>query len=132
MKFFKHPKLAVLRDTIAKCAVDLSHFFIVYTIIYTIFVIMSNSLFGQDLKQYHTAEDTYVSLFLIMLGDFDYYQLHEFYPTGALLFFVTYILMMSFVMFNIVLGIVCAAYDHNEELMDASAESIPVSAMHQA
>ena len=111
MKYFRHPKLAIVRNTISKSCMDLAHFMVVFLIVYAIFLVMANCLFGQDIKSYSSMGNTFITLFLILLGDFDYGEISQAFPLGAVLFFCSFILVMSFVMFNIILGIVCAAYD---------------------
>jgi len=115
MKYFRHPKLAIIRNTISQSSMDLAHFLIVFLIIYLVFMVMANCLFGQDLEAYSTVQHSFITMFLILLGDFDWDSMARVFPVGAFLFFGSFILLMSFVMFNIILGIVCAAYDASHE-----------------
>ena len=111
LKYMKHKRLAVVRETIYTSGDDLSHFMIVFLIIYAGFVFMATLFFGAHIEEYSTLFGSVNACFRILLGDFDYGQLETAFPMGAFIFFWSFILICSFIMFNITIGIVCAAFD---------------------
>jgi len=119
LKYFRHPRLAVIRDTIVAAVNELGHFLIVFLTVYMIFVVMANRLYGQKIEAYSTLTRTFTSLFLILLGDFDYDILLETSTLGTVVFFWAYIFLCFFVLFNIILGIVVSTYDRIAETNDS-------------
>jgi len=111
LKYMRHKRLAVVRDTIYTSGDELGHFLIVFFIIYFGFVFMATLFFGEALEEYSTFGQSFNSCFQILLGAFDYTELETAYPLGAVLFFWSFILVCSFILFNITIGIVCAAFD---------------------
>ena len=77
----------MVRDTIYTSGDELGHFLIVFFIIYFGFVFMATLFFGEALEAYSSFGGSFTSCFQILLGAFDYSELDDAYPLGAVLFF---------------------------------------------
>jgi len=111
LKYMRHPRLAVVTNTLHRSAGDLAHFAVLFAIIFGTYTVVANLFFGASLEGYHTFGKSVASCLLIILGDFDYAALVGVNPFGANLFFWTFIALCTLLLFNMIIGIVVAAYD---------------------
>jgi len=120
LKYFRHPRLAVVRKSIARSGDGLAHFGLIFAVIFGTYTIMANLFFGQTLENYHTFSWTLQTGLLMVLGDFDYWEIQRTWALGTYMFFWTFIILVSLILFNMVIGIVFVAYDKETENRDDS------------
>jgi len=111
LKYFRHPRLAVIRKTIARSGDDLAHFGLIFGVIFGTYTVMANLFFGKTLEKYASFGDSLQTCLLMVLGEFDYWAMREAWPLGAYIFFWTFIFLCSLILFNMIIGIVLVAYD---------------------
>jgi len=111
LKYMRHPRLAIVKCTIQRSAGDLAHFLVLFSIIFGTYSVVANLFFGASLEGYHRFGDSCAACLLIILGDTDdYSSLVQVFPFGANLFFWTFIALCTLLLFNMIIGIVVAAY----------------------
>jgi len=128
MKYLRHPRLAAIKHTVSTAADDLGHFLFVFVIFFALYVVMANMFFGTGLKSFSTIGKTIETSFRICVGDFDYDAMEDYFPMGAILFFWTFQAFVVILLFNITIGIVCAAYDGT--VSEKGNHSIFMDAIH--
>ena len=69
------------------------------------YAIAGTQIFGQQLREYKNEPEAFKTLFLILLGEFDFARMERVDPTAAIIFFYSYVGWVFFVMLNIFLAI---------------------------
>jgi len=111
LKFFSLQKdLMLLQMTLGQAAKDLSVFVVMTIILFVGFVVMGYNIFGMQAQSYNTVVNTLGTLFLILLGEFDYAEMNAVSRLWAIVFFIIFVLFMFFVVLNIFLAILNDAY----------------------
>ena len=65
-----HPRIAVLYGTITAAADDLFHFFILFTVIYSVFGFAAHWAIGADNEKYQTFPAALTTQFEMVIGEF--------------------------------------------------------------
>eukprot|EP00747_Dinoflagellata_sp_TGD_P052451 gnl/TRDRNA2_/TRDRNA2_147911_c0_seq1.p1 gnl/TRDRNA2_/TRDRNA2_147911_c0~~gnl/TRDRNA2_/TRDRNA2_147911_c0_seq1.p1 ORF type:complete len:528 (+),score=126.76 gnl/TRDRNA2_/TRDRNA2_147911_c0_seq1:203-1585(+) len=136
-RFFKafesQPRLAVVTQTIVGCLPDISHFFIVLTVLFFGYAIAGQLLFGHRMLEFSEMALATTECFDILLGAFDFDALSEEHPATAFMWFCTFIIVITMLMLNMTLAIIMDVY---AEAKASAAASDPiwtqVAAMYQA
>jgi len=102
--------LALLKGTLAQAISDLSVFVVLLLVILLGFVMMATNIFGSQVSSYRNIFTSFGTLFLILLGEFDFDEMAEVSWLWATLFFILYVIFMFFVVLNIFLAILNDAY----------------------
>jgi hypothetical protein len=76
------------------------------------FTFAFNLQFGVQVYDYSTIEQSAMSLFRLLLGDFDWNALDNASPTAAWVYFILYFIFMMMLLLNMVLGIIVKTYDN--------------------
>ena len=91
MNFFKalslHPRLSFISETMALAWDSLGPFFFVFFVVYLAFAQMGNLLFGSEMESFIGLSASLVTLFNMLLGDFDWEAMNETSPKFALYYF---------------------------------------------
>jgi len=119
MKSFKYmelsSKLSVINTAMAKGAVAMTTFFVIFMMVYMSFVFMGYQIFGPYVEGYSTFFDSVTSLFLSSAGVVDYYDIVMVSPVFAPMFFFMFVIIVVFIMLNMFIGIVCEAFSEASE-----------------
>jgi len=111
LKFFKLQRdLSMMRDTLAQAAGDLIIFMGLMLVLLGGFTVMGLNIFGTQAESYKSFSFTAGTIFLILLGEFDYDEMKEVNSTFAFIYFVVYVLFMFFIVLNIFIAILNDAY----------------------
>jgi len=111
LKFFALQKdLMLLQMTLGQAFKDLLVFVAMTIILFVGFVVMGLNIFGMQAPSYNTIINTLGTLFLILLGEFDYAEMNAVSRLWAIIFFIIFVLFMFFVVLNIFLAILNDAY----------------------
>jgi len=130
LKYFSLQKdLMLLQRTLGQAISDLSFFLIMLTFLFAGFVIMGMNIFGMQAPGFKTFTDTLGTLFLILLGEFDFEEMREVSPTWSLIFFIFFVVFMFFIVLNIFLAILNDAYTvvHTNVVWDELERRKPLS-----
>jgi len=103
-------RIALLSNTIEIAAPDVASFMMMFLFVFFAFVFNAMILFGHTAESYHTAVRASESLFLWLLGDYDYEEMKLATPAFAASFFVVYNIMTVFVLLNVFIGIIGEAF----------------------
>jgi hypothetical protein len=108
--FLAQPKLAVVTNTVLKSIPDLLHFIIVLTLVFLAYSVAGMFLFGHRMLEFSEVSFALQTCFLIMLGDFDYGALAEEHLITAAIWFLSYMVLVSLIMLNMLLAIIMDIY----------------------
>ncbi|KAJ9467989.1 Polycystin-2 [Diplonema papillatum] len=106
----KFDKLAILIRTMSNSRKEIGYFLVIFGIIFVGFALAFQLGFGSDVEAYQSMADSLMSLFLMLLGDFDYQVLVRSNRVLAPLFFVFYNVLVVLVLSNMFIAIVSGAY----------------------
>lgn len=102
--------LSFLQDTMKEAMVDIIYFLIMLVVILMGFVFMGYLSFGHTLSHYKTIQDSFITCFAMMIGEFDYSELLTADDSMAYFFFFFYMLFFTFILLNIFIAILERAY----------------------
>ena len=106
----KFSKLAVLVRTLSISKSELGYFMIIFGIIFCGFALAFQLGFGSDVEDYQSFPDSMMSLFRMLLGEFNYMALEKSNRVLAPVFFVLYNVIVMFVLSNMFIAIISGAY----------------------
>jgi len=130
LKFFALQKdLMLLQMTLGQAFKDLLVFVAMTIILFVGFVVMGLNIFGMQAPSYNTILNTLGTLFLILLGEFDYAEMNAVSRIWAIIFFIIFVLFMFFVVLNIFLAILNDAYTvvHTQNIWEELEKRKPLS-----
>lgn len=114
IKIFKYisfnKTMTQLSSTLGKCAKDLAGFAVMFFIIFLAFTQLGYLIFGTQIKDFSSFEDSFFTLFRIILGDFDFVQLEAADRVLGPIFFFLYVFFVFFVLLNMFLAIINDTY----------------------
>ena len=102
--------LSFLQDTMKLALIDISYFLVMLFVILLGFVFMAYLAFGNTLKHYKSIQDSFVTCFAMIIGQFDYKELLTADPVMANLFFFVYMILFLFILLNIFISILESAF----------------------
>jgi len=130
LKYFSLQKdLMLLQRTLGQAISDLSFFLLMLTFLFAGFVIMGLNIFGMQAQGFKSITDTLGTLFLILLGEFDFEEMREVSPLWSFIFFLLFVVFMFFIVLNIFLAILNDAYTvvHTNVVWDELERRKPLS-----
>ena len=130
LKYFALQKdLMLLQKTLVQAIQDLMTFIIILVFLFSGFIIMGYNIFGMQASGFKTIQDTLGTLFLILLGEFDYEEMRAVHETWAIIFFLFFVIFMFFIVLNIFLAILNDAYTvvHTDVVWDELEKRKPMS-----
>lgn len=114
VRFFKafdaQPRLSLVTKTMSSATVGIIHFGVVFFTIFFIFTVSGMCLFGQEIADFANVGRASHSSFRVLLGDFDWEELHVIGRPQALLWFWAFQWVLSLTMLNMFLGIILDTY----------------------
>ncbi|XP_013419423.1 polycystic kidney disease 2-like 1 protein isoform X2 [Lingula anatina] len=114
VKIFKYisfnKTMTQLSSTIANCAKDLAGFGVMFFIILFAFAQLGYLIFGTQVRDFRSFPDTILTLFRIILGDFDFHELEAAHRVLGPLYFLLYVFFVFFVLLNMFLAIINDTY----------------------
>merc|ERR1719263_2541860 len=90
---------------------------------------MGYNIFGMQAAGFKSITDTLGTLFLILLGEFDYEEMRAVHEMWAFIFFLFFVIFMFFIVLNIFLAILNDAYTvvHTDIVWDELEKRKPMS-----
>ncbi|CAF1337534.1 unnamed protein product [Rotaria magnacalcarata] len=114
IKVFKYisfnKTMTQLSETLTKCARDISGFAIMFFIIFFAYAQLGYLTFGVQVESFRAFQYSVYTLFLIILGIFDFQSLQQAHRVLGPLFFLTYVFFVFFVLLNMFLAIINDTY----------------------
>jgi len=131
MKFFKafkaNPRLNIVTQTLLVGSTSIVHFFLVFFVIFLCFAVMATALFGHKIRTYSSFSHSMAMCWRILMGDFDYEEMEAVDWRSAFAWFVSYMVIVFLILFNMLLAIVMDTYS-----LVASSEPNPQTIWFQA
>jgi hypothetical protein len=121
--FKAQPRLAVVTNTITRSLTDLAHFIIVLIVVLLAYSVAGMFLFGHRLLNFSEMGTSLNTCFLVMIGDFDFAELSAEHPLTAVIWFWSYMILVSLIMLNMLLAIIMDLYT---EVKAEAMESDPL------
>ncbi|XP_031573831.1 polycystic kidney disease 2-like 1 protein isoform X2 [Actinia tenebrosa] len=114
IKVFKYisfnKTMTQLSSTLSRCAKDVAGFAIMFFIIFFAYAQLGYLIFGTQVRDFSTFQDSIFTLFRIILGDFDFHQIENANRVLGPLFFISYVFFVFFVLLNMFLAIINDTY----------------------
>ena len=130
MKYLRlSPSTNLLWLTLSRAGRDILFFIITLLILMLGFIIMGYNIFGMQASGFKSIQDTLGTLFLILLGEFDYEEMRAVHDVWAIIFFLFFVIFMFFIVLNIFLAILNDAYTvvHTDVVWDELEKRKPMS-----
>ena len=102
--------IGTLLKTCSMLAAPLASFFVTFVIIYMSFVSLSHCIFADKLEGYRSVKMTVVTLLLMFMGQFDLSEFLSNAPFFGPLLFFTYMIIVTMILINLFVGIICDAF----------------------
>jgi len=102
--------LLVLRKSVARGVGDLGVFTVILMTMMFGFALAGMNIFGQESDAYIDPFEAFITLFLMVLGEFDFVELLRINPIFAYVFFIFYQFFVFLIMVNVFLAILNDAY----------------------
>ncbi|XP_039274381.2 polycystin-2-like protein 1 [Styela clava] len=114
IKIFKYISfnrtMTQLQSTLSRCSKDIAGFAIMFFIIFFAYAQLGYLVFGTQVKDFSTFEESIYTQFRIVLGDFDFHELESANRLLGPIFFLTYVFFVFFVLLNMFLAIINDTY----------------------
>ena len=99
-----------------QAAIELGTFVIFILLVFLYFAVLGNINFGRGVEKYSTAPTAIEALVMILVGDFDYYDIRSnANPVWTGLFFGAYLVIVIFVLINTFIAIITKSYETTRE-----------------
>ncbi|KAL1505909.1 hypothetical protein ABEB36_005358 [Hypothenemus hampei] len=103
-------RMAQLNNTIRKCAKDILGFSVMFFVAYLAYAELGYLVFGSETDDFRSFGQSMFTLLRTILGDFDYHKIHKANYIVAPIYFLTYIILVIFVLLNMFLAIINDTY----------------------
>lgn len=114
IKIFKYISfnrtMTQLQSTLSRCSKDIAGFAVMFFIIFFAYAQLGYLVFGTQVKDFSTFEESIYTQFRIVLGDFDFHELESANRLLGPIFFLTYVFFVFFVLLNMFLAIINDTY----------------------
>mmetsp|Transcript_2016 Transcript_2016/g.4059 ORF Transcript_2016/g.4059 Transcript_2016/m.4059 type:complete len:689 (-) Transcript_2016:49-2115(-) len=130
LKLFKfvreNRRMSQLIDTIKVASIDMLSILVIIAIVASGYGIAFHIAFGHAVDEYRDFTESLFTLFLATLGDFDMDELRSYNQVLGAFLFVSFIVIMFFIVVSMFLAIVDSAYEAVREEIALSGEAVEV------
>uniref|UniRef100_A0A2K6MXH3 Polycystin-2-like protein 2 n=1 Tax=Rhinopithecus bieti TaxID=61621 RepID=A0A2K6MXH3_RHIBE len=110
-KFISFNKtMSQLSSTLSRCIKDIVGFAIMFFIIFFAYAQLGFLVFGSQVDDFSTFQNSIFAQFRIVLGDFDFAGIQQANPILGPIYFITFIFFVFFVLLNMFLAIINDTY----------------------
>ncbi|XP_060103057.1 polycystin-2 [Heteronotia binoei] len=99
-----------LSTTMSRCAKDVLGFAIMFFTIFIAYAQLAYLVFGTQVDDFSTFQDSVFTQFRILLGDFDFTEVEEANRVLGPIYFTTFVFFMFFILLNMFLAIISDTY----------------------
>ncbi|CAI7737974.1 unnamed protein product [Closterium sp. NIES-54] len=125
------PYLGVITRSLALAMPPLLHFFLLAFVVFFCFSLYGYLVFGGKMEQFATLPDALFACFLIILNEnataYFFVHMHGWDLVAGMLFFIAFILLLVFILFNFLIAIIVDAFmtiKETQELATSIAEDV--------
>eukprot|EP00746_Dinoflagellata_sp_MGD_P019260 gnl/MRDRNA2_/MRDRNA2_144749_c0_seq1.p1 gnl/MRDRNA2_/MRDRNA2_144749_c0~~gnl/MRDRNA2_/MRDRNA2_144749_c0_seq1.p1 ORF type:complete len:858 (-),score=133.15 gnl/MRDRNA2_/MRDRNA2_144749_c0_seq1:10-2394(-) len=108
--FHAQPRLSLVTHTLMRASTDVLHYLVVFMSIFLTYVTMATSLFGREIEAFSTLERSFTTCFVVLMGDFDVAAMWEVGRGLAVVWFITFHVIIVLIMLNMLLAIIMDTY----------------------
>lgn len=108
--FHVHPRLSLLTRTISAALKQFRWVFVVFVVVLVTFASVGRIFFGDRVEGFSSLGKSFETCVNILFGTFDYATIQDVSVPAPLLFYWSYMIVVSLVLLNIMLAIVVDAY----------------------
>jgi len=108
--FSSQPRLALVTETLRKAWTSLSHYLIVFVAIFGSYAAMGVAFFGTQSALFTTLDRAVSTLFLMMLGGFDFHAMEAIGRGYAFFFFFSFMFLIVLIMLSMLIAIIMDVY----------------------
>ena len=105
-----HPRLNLISATMREAAPEFMAWTIVFVIVLVLSGFLGHHLFGRYLVAFYSWENSVITVFRVIFGDFNYDDLVESRYHFGLIFFILIQLLLTVLLMNVMLAIVIGAF----------------------
>ena len=118
------PATNMLWAVLLKAGKNMMYFLLMFLILILGFGLMGEQMLGTYLEGYSNIIRCMITLFTVLMGDFDVDEFKMANPAFGVIFFIVYILLMFLMLMNIFLAILGEAYSMVREEADEEARQV--------
>ncbi|XP_066150967.1 polycystin-2-like protein 1 isoform X2 [Euwallacea fornicatus] len=116
-------RMSQLNNTIRRCAKDILGFSVMFFVAYFAYAELGYLVFGNQVEDFRSFGRSMFTLLRTILGDFDYETIQKANSVVAPIYFLTYIMLVFFILINMFLAIINDTYaDVKVDIAIASKE----------
>jgi len=128
LQFFRYlsfnKRFGIVTTTIAASTGDLLPVLVIFVSIVIAYAILASEIYGIQLSEYSTVQTSLAALFIMLLGNFDYYAMQDVSPVETAIFFWSFVVVILFILLNMVLAVIFTVYEEkNKEIREKEEEN---------
>ncbi|XP_053358417.1 polycystic kidney disease 2-like 1 protein [Clarias gariepinus] len=131
IKIFKYisfnKTMSQLSSTLARCAIDILGFAVMFFIVFFAYAQLGYLLFGTQVESFSTFQKCIFTQFRIILGDFDYDSIDTANRILGPIYFFTYVFFVFFVLLNMFLAIINDTYSEVKEELASHNDDLHIT-----
>ncbi|XP_050982365.1 polycystic kidney disease 2-like 1 protein [Labeo rohita] len=131
IKIFKYisfnKTMTQLTSTLARCALDIFGFAIMFFIVFFAYAQLGYLLFGMEVETFSTFNKCIFTQFRIILGDFDYDAIDRANRVLGPIYFFSYVFFVFFVLLNMFLAIINDTYSEVKSELASQKDEFHIS-----
>ncbi|KAK7148581.1 hypothetical protein R3I93_012804 [Phoxinus phoxinus] len=131
IKIFKYisfnKTMTQLTSTLARCALDIFGFAIMFFIVFFAYAQLGYLLFGMEVETFSTFNKCIFTQFRIILGDFDYDAIDRANRVLGPIYFFSYVFFVFFVLLNMFLAIINDTYSEVKSELASQKDEFQIS-----
>ena len=105
------PRLSQLTLTLSEAASDIGAFMIIFLVVFLAYAQAFTMAFGMEVDAFQSFPTSVTTLFLVILGEFDFQALLDANPVLAPVLFFTFVIFVFFVLVNMFIAILSEAHE---------------------
>lgn len=122
--FDAQPRLALVTRTLQKASMEIIHFAVVFCSVFAIYTAAAMVMFGPQMASYSSISRATTSVFVILLGDFDWDDMSGIGLPHAMIWFTSFCVLVQLIMLNMLLAIVMDVYTEVKTSLGPDAPTI--------
>lgn len=126
MKIFKYlsitKRLLRISNALKNATSDIGAFMFVMSVVFVAFSVSGFLIFGVDVRGFSTMGNTFLKLYRVMLGDWDYTEFVGSAPILGPIYFILYVVLTMIVLLNFIVGVLANSYNNVVEEEEEAVE----------
>ncbi|XP_071328687.1 polycystin-1-like protein 2 [Trachinotus anak] len=124
-----NPKMNMITATLQRAWTDISGFLLIILILFIAYAFVCNLIYGWKLSSYKTLADSLITIINLQIGMFNYDEVFDYNLLLGGLLFGSCIVIMTFVLLNLLISVILAAFSQEQIYHKPSDEEEIVTLM---